>query len=141
MTRQAPEGAAQATRAAIDTYLARLSQRDLDSAVQVFAESAEFNAPGSPAVPWSGSRTGREGVMKFFTTLHEYLKPEEFTVTHIVVEGEQGVIIGHLRDTVKATGKPLVTPFAAHVTVVDGKIARYHLFEDTHALHRAVTDD
>ncbi|MFD9486086.1 nuclear transport factor 2 family protein [Streptomyces sp. NPDC059991] len=140
MSTQSDEGAAKATRAAIDAYLARLSARDLDGAVQVFAESVEWNAPGSSAVPWSGPRSGREGVMKFFTTLHEHLKPEEFTVTHIVVDGAQGVIIGHLRDTVKATGKPLVTPFAAHVTVVDGQIARYHLFEDTHALHRAVTD-
>lgn len=140
MSTQSTEGAAKATRAAIDAYLARLAQRDLEGAVQVFAESVEWDAPGSSAVPWSGPRSGREGVMKFFTTLHEHLKPEEFTVTHIVVDGEQGVIIGHLRDTVKATGKPLVTPFAAHVTVVDGQIARYHLFEDTHALHVAVTD-
>ncbi|MFD9795996.1 nuclear transport factor 2 family protein [Streptomyces sp. NPDC059070] len=141
MSEQPQAGAAQATRGAIDAYLARLAARDLDGAVQVFAESVEWEAPGSAAVPWSGRRDGRDGVMKFFTTLHEYLKPEEFTVTHIVVEGEHGVIIGHLRDTVKATGKPLVTPFAAHVTVVGGQITRYHLFEDTHALHRAVTDD
>ncbi|MGA4838425.1 nuclear transport factor 2 family protein [Streptomyces sp. G45] len=95
---------------------------------------------GLPQVPWSGPRSGRDGVRAFFATLHEYLQPEEFTVTHIVVDGEQGVILGHLRDTVKASGKPLTTPFAAHLTVVDGQVARYHLFEDTHALHRAVTE-
>ncbi|WP_172382377.1 nuclear transport factor 2 family protein [Streptomyces sp. MNP-20] len=140
MSTHSPEASARATREVIDAYLARLAERDLDGAVRLFAESAEFLAPGSPAVPWSGHHTGHKGVAHFFTTLHEYLQPEEFTVTHIVVDGEQGVIIGHLRDTVKATGKPLTTPFAAHLTVVDGRVARYHLFEDTHALHRAVTD-
>ncbi|WP_051855315.1 nuclear transport factor 2 family protein [Streptomyces sp. NRRL B-1347] len=140
MSTHSPETSAQATREVIDAYLARLADRDLDGAVRLFSESAEFLAPGSPAVPWSGNHAGHKGVTEFFTTLHEYLQPEEFTVTHIVVDGEQGVIIGHLRDTVKATGKPLTTPFAAHLTVVDGRVARYHLFEDTHALHRAVTD-
>ncbi|QCX80379.1 SnoaL-like domain protein [Streptomyces sp. YIM 121038] len=140
MSTHSPEASARATREVIDAYLARLADRDLDGAVRLFAESAEFLAPGSPAVPWSGHHTGHKGVAHFFATLHEYLQPEEFTVTHIVVDGEHGVIIGHLRDTVKATGKPLTTPFAAHLTVVDGRVARYHLFEDTHALHRAVTD-
>jgi ketosteroid isomerase-like protein len=66
------------------------------------------------------------------------VQPEEFTVTHIVVDGEQAVIIGHLRDTVKATGGTLATPFAAHLTVVDGRITRYHLFEDSYAVAQAV---
>ncbi|MFD9904374.1 nuclear transport factor 2 family protein [Streptomyces sp. NPDC059063] len=140
MSTQSPAGAAQATRGVIDAYLARLADRDLDGAAQLFSESVEWVSPHVPAVPWSGPLAGRSGVMTFFTTLHEYLQPEQFTVTHIVVDGEQGVIIGHLSDTVKATGKPLTTPFAAHLTVVDGQVTRYHLFEDTHALHRAVTD-
>ncbi|GHC74658.1 nuclear transport factor 2 family protein [Streptomyces flavofungini] len=139
MSTQSPAGSDRATREVIDTYLTRLAERDLDGAVRLFAESAEWVAPGSPDVPWSGNRTGRTGVSEFFTMLHEYLQPEEFTVTHIVVDGEQGVILGHLRDTVKATGAPLTTPFAAHLTVVDGQVTRYHLFEDTYALHRAAT--
>ncbi|MEI5097362.1 nuclear transport factor 2 family protein [Streptomyces sp. PmtG] len=141
MSPHSPEASAQTTRGVIDAYLTRLAERDLDGAVRLFAQSAEFLAPGSPQVPWSGNHTGQKGVMTFFTTLHAYLRPEEFTVTHIVVDGEQGVIIGHLRDTVKATGKPLTTPFAAHLTVVDGQVTRYHLFEDTYALHRAATGD
>lgn len=140
MSTQSPAGAEQSTRGVIDAYLARLSARDLEGAVQLCAESVVWDAQSSPDVPWSGVRTGRAGVMEFFTTLHKHLKPEEFTVTHIVVEGEHGVIIGHLRDTVKATGKSLVTPFSAHATVIDGQIVRYHLFEDTHALHLAMTD-
>ncbi|GHE48808.1 hypothetical protein GCM10018785_18000 [Streptomyces longispororuber] len=140
MSTHSPTASAQSTRGVIDAYLARLAERDLDGALRLFSDEVEFLAPGSPEVPWSGHHTGPQGVRHFFTTLHEYLQPEEFTVTHIVVDGGQGVIIGHLRDTVKATGKPLTTPFAAHLTVVDGKVARYHLFEDTHALHRAVTD-
>ncbi|EPH43654.1 nuclear transport factor 2 family protein [Streptomyces aurantiacus] len=141
MSTQSPTGSAEATRGAIDAYLARLAERDLDGAVRLFSEDAEWIAPGSPAVPWSGNRTGQAGVKEFFTLLHQYLQPEEFTVTHIVVDGEQGVIIGHLRDTVKANGKPLTTPFAAHLTVVGGQVTRYHLFEDTFALHQAATGD
>ncbi|KUF18395.1 MULTISPECIES: nuclear transport factor 2 family protein [Streptomyces] len=140
MSTQSPAGAAEATRQVIDAYLNRLEERDLDGAVRLFSESVEWVAPGSPDVPWSGNRSGQSGVMAFFTELHEYLQPEEFTVTHIVVDGEQGVILGHLRDTVKANGKPLTTPFAAHLTVVGGQVTRYHLFEDTYALHRAVND-
>ncbi|AXK31899.1 hypothetical protein DVA86_03800 [Streptomyces armeniacus] len=126
------------TREVCDAYLARLAERDLNGAVDLFSDTVDWDAPGSPDVPWSGRRSSREGVRDFFTTLHEHLQPEEFTVTHMVVDGEQAVIIGRLRDTVKATGGTLVTPFAAHVTVEDGQFTRYHLFEDTYALDRAV---
>ncbi|UGY94588.1 nuclear transport factor 2 family protein [Streptomyces gobiensis] len=129
------------TRATVDEYLRRLRERDLEGAVGLFAETLDWYAPGAATVPWTGRRSTRAQVMEFFTLLHEHLVPEEFTVTHIVVDGADAVIIGHLRDTVKATGGTLTTPFAAHVTVTDGSFTRYHLFEDSYALAQAVAPD
>ncbi|MBB5935692.1 nuclear transport factor 2 family protein [Streptomyces zagrosensis] len=129
----------ESTRAIIDAYLAKTRARDLDGAVALFSEDVAWDAPGSGAAPWSGRRSSRAEVAEFFRLLHDHLTPEEFTVTHIVVEGAHGVIIGHLRDTVKATGATLTTPFAAHVTVADEQITGYRLFEDTHALAQALS--
>lgn len=128
----------ESTRATIDAYLAKTRSRDLDGALALFAEDVDWDAPASGAAPWSGRRSSRAEVAEFFTLLREYLTTEDFTVTHIVVEGDNGVIIGHLTDTVKATGATLKTPFAAHVTVRDGLIVGYRLFEDTYALAKAL---
>ncbi|MFT2019073.1 nuclear transport factor 2 family protein [Streptomyces sp. 796.1] len=129
----------ESTRAIIETYLAKTRARDLDGAVALFAEDVDWDAPASGATPWSGRRSSRAEVAEFFHLLHQYLATDEFTVTHTVVEGEHGVIIGHLTDTVKATGAKLHTPFAAHVTVEGDHISRYRLFEDTHALAKALS--
>ncbi|GAA4666238.1 nuclear transport factor 2 family protein [Streptomyces youssoufiensis] len=129
----------ESTRATIDAYLAKTRARDLDGAVALFSEDVDWDAPASGAAPWSGRRSSRAEVAEFFRLLHEYLAPQDFTVTHTVVEGDHGVIIGHLTDTVKATGATLATPFAAHVTVRDGQIVGYRLFEDTHALAKALS--
>ncbi|NGO69557.1 nuclear transport factor 2 family protein [Streptomyces boncukensis] len=128
----------ESTRATIDAYLTRLSERDLDGAVGLCSDDVVWDVPFSGAVPWSGQHTGHAGVREFFRQIHEHLVPEEFTIAHIVVDGTEGVILGHLRDTVKATGAPLATHFAAHVTVTDGKISHYRLFEDSHGLARAL---
>ncbi|MER0242153.1 nuclear transport factor 2 family protein [Streptomyces sp. HSW2009] len=128
----------ESTRAIIETYLAKTRARDLDGAVALFAEDVDWDAPASGATPWSGRRSSRAEVAEFFHLLHQYLATDEFTVTHTVVEGDDGVIIGHLTDTVKATGAKLHTPFAAHVTVQGDHISRYRLFEDTHALAKAL---
>ncbi len=130
----------ESTRATIDAYLAKTRARDLDGAVALFSEDVDWDAPApaSGAAPWSGRRSSRAEVAEFFRLLHAYLERRDFTVTHAVVEGDHGVIIGRLTDTVKATGATLATPFAAHVTVRDGQIVGYSLFEDTHALAKAL---
>ncbi|MER6046597.1 hypothetical protein ABT168_03845 [Streptomyces sp. NPDC001793] len=57
--------------------------------------------------------------------------------TRTVVEGADAVVIGHMRQIVKATGKVFDSPFAFHLKVEGGKITRYITFEDSLALARA----
>jgi ketosteroid isomerase-like protein len=40
--------------------------------------------------------------------------------------------------TVRATGRDIVRPFAIHLCVRDGKIIRYHMYEDSWAVAEAV---
>jgi len=122
------------TRATVDAYLAHLDVGDIDGALELLAEPVDWDLPGSEIVPWVGRRSTRAEIATFFALLDRHLVLEEFVVSQVLVDGPDAVVIGHLRDTVKATGETLRTWFSIHFTVLDGKITRYHFYEDSHAV-------
>jgi ketosteroid isomerase-like protein len=46
-------------------------------------------------------------------------------------------VTGHCVFGVLSTGKKFTNAFALHFTVTDGKIVRYHMYEDSHAISAA----
>ncbi|QHC00079.1 hypothetical protein EK0264_07175 [Epidermidibacterium keratini] len=73
----------------------------------------------------------------FFASLDEHLETLRFEVDHIVVEGDQGVVLGVIEDRVRRTGRSFLSRFALHLTVDQGEFTRYHFFEDAAAAHAA----
>ncbi|MFI9719449.1 nuclear transport factor 2 family protein [Streptomyces sp. NPDC052396] len=125
------------TRTVIDEFYRRVGNGDIAGLGELFADEVDLDVYGSEDVPWIGKRsTGAEAV-EFFRTLPKYLEPLEFTVTKIFVDGEDAVALGHMRQKVKANGLVFDSPFAFRFTVVDGKITRYVVYEDSLALARA----
>ncbi|GAA2817666.1 nuclear transport factor 2 family protein [Saccharopolyspora taberi] len=127
------------TRATIEEFYARIGAGDAEGATALFAESVDWYVYGSPAVPWVGRLSTRAEVAEFFALLPERLERRAFDVARLLVDGEHAVALGHMHQIVRATGKPFITPFAFHFTVVDGRITRYHAYEDSHALAEAVS--
>ncbi|MFJ3786700.1 nuclear transport factor 2 family protein [Streptomyces sp. NPDC090093] len=122
----------------VDAFFERFGAGDLPGLLELFADTVDFDVPGSPDVPWTGARSGRGEIAGFFTVLGAALTPpEEFTVTATVVDGVHAVVTGRSRFGVVATGKTFTNPFALHFTVVDGKITGYHMHEDSHAIAAA----
>ncbi|MER7912776.1 nuclear transport factor 2 family protein [Streptomyces sp. NPDC090109] len=122
----------------VDAFFERFGAGDLPGLLELFADTVDFDVPGSPDVPWTGARSGRDEIAGFFTVLGTALTPpEEFTVTATVVDGVHAVVTGRSRFGVVATGKTFTNPFALHFTVVDGKITGYHMHEDSHAIAAA----
>lgn len=111
----------------------------LAAVVELFAEDVDWDIPGDLAgVPWIGPRRGREAAGAFFLELARRLEPRRFEVQRIVADGETAVLIGELASWVKDTGSLIETPFAFDLVVRDGRIVRYRLFEDSHAVARAM---
>ncbi|NMO17901.1 SnoaL-like domain-containing protein [Pyxidicoccus fallax] len=130
------EADARTTRSTVEALLQGLEAGK--SVAELFAEQVDWDIPGAKEVPWIGRRSTRAEVAGFFDSLHDHVIVHEFRVTQILVDGRDAVLLGRLHDTVKATGRPLTTAFAIHLTVEKGHITRYHLYEDSYAVARAV---
>ncbi len=104
-----------------------------------FDEDVDWFIPGDlEVVPWIGRKRGRTGVAEFYRQLGEHVVPERFEIRSIIADGEQCVVLGDLVTLVRATGRRIESEFAFDIEVRDGLLTRYHMFEDTWAVARAV---
>ncbi|WP_019818593.1 nuclear transport factor 2 family protein [Saccharomonospora saliphila] len=110
---------------------------DLDGAAALFAPSVDFAIPGAPDIPWIPDADSPEGMREFFRRLHDQLSRESFDITHTLTDGDDVVLLGRLHSVVKATGRPIHSRFAMHMTVTDGLITRWHMYEDGWEVARA----
>jgi ketosteroid isomerase-like protein len=61
------------------------------------------------------------------------------TVEKIITSGHNTVITGAFTHTAASTGKCFTTPVAMHLTLVEGKINRFHFYENTWIVSKAFT--
>lgn len=110
----------------------------LDAILDLFSESVDWDIPGDlDTVSWIGPRKDREGVGAFFRELAERIEPRGVKVRRILADHDTVVVLGDLESLVRATGKLIRSPFAYDLTVQEGKIVRYRMLEDSHAVARA----
>lgn len=107
----------------------------LGAILELFADEVDWDIPGDlDAVPWIGPRRDREAVGAFHRELAAQIAPERFEVRRILGDEEEAVAVGDLVSRVKATGRRIESPFAFVLAVRDGRIVRYRLLEDSHAV-------
>ncbi|MFI1582840.1 nuclear transport factor 2 family protein [Embleya sp. NPDC020630] len=109
-------------------------------AAALFADSVSFSIPHPPGIPWVPVVDSADGMRVFFELLQTHVQPKEFDLHQVIAEGDDVILVGHMVSEVKKTGRDIDTAFALHTTVRDGRITRYHLYEDTYAVARAYFD-
>ncbi|MER6139097.1 nuclear transport factor 2 family protein [Streptomyces sparsogenes] len=121
------------TRATVQEFLTRMATGDVEGIGELFAERVDWLIAENPDVPWIRPRATRADAVAHFRELGESLAPDPDgnTVDAIVVEGTEAVVTGTLAGTVRATGRRYRSPFAVRVTVEDGLITRYRVYEDS----------
>ncbi|MER7502248.1 nuclear transport factor 2 family protein [Nonomuraea pusilla] len=133
------------TRDVVDELLRRMAKGDHERTAELFAEPIDWQLSwpdeGHPAVPWIRPRSGRDEVADHFRSLedHHVTELNGTTVTHILVDGAHAVVLGEIAQTVRASGTAYTSPFALHLTVEDGLITRYHIYEDSLTVARALS--
>ena len=131
------------TRAAVAEFLSRLAEGDPDRISELFADTVDWQLDwpdaGHPAVPWIRERSTRADVADHFRALNAFHVPGERggMAPRILVDGPDAVVLGDIRQTVKATGRAYRARCALHVTVEGGVITRYHVYEDSLTVARA----
>ncbi|MCK2219500.1 nuclear transport factor 2 family protein [Actinomadura sp. ATCC 31491] len=131
------------TREIVEEFLRRMGEGDHRRTAALFAEPVDWRLDwpeeGHPAVPWIRPRRTRADVAEHFRSLEEHHVPElnGTTVTQIVVDGAEAVVFGDIAQTVRG-GAAYRSPFALRLTVEDGLITRYHIYEDSLTVARAL---
>ena len=118
-----------------------LAEGKTADAAALFTDSVSFSIPHPPGIPWVPEVDSAADMQTFFELLGSHVQPKEFELRQIIAEGDDVVLIGRMVSEVKKTGRDIDTAFALHTTVRDGRIIRYHLYEDTYAVARAYFGD
>jgi uncharacterized protein len=128
-------------RTTVEELLSRLASGDAHMVAEHFAEEVDFMCAGSEKVPWIRPRRTREDMADFFASMNENFVSEDrsASVSRCLVDGEDVVVMGHVSQRLKSNGKAFTIPFALHLTVSEGLITRYHVYEDSLTVAEAVT--
>ncbi|MGK5677330.1 nuclear transport factor 2 family protein [Micromonospora sp. URMC 106] len=134
------------TRAVVEELLRRVGDGDPDRIADLFAEQVDWQldwpVEGHPAVPWIRPRSTRADVADHFRALDAFHVPDKRggSVARILVDGKDAVVLAEISQTVKATGRAYTFPIALHVTVEEGQIIRYHVYEDSLTVAQALAN-
>lgn len=138
-------GAEAVTRGVVAEFLTRLEAGDPARIADLFAEEVDWKLDwpdgGHPDVPWIRPRSTRTEVADHFRTLDQFHLPAQRggLAPRVLVDGADAVVLGEIRQTVKATSTPYAALFALHLTVRKGLITRYHVYEDSLSVATALS--
>ena len=118
-----------------------LAEGKTEDAAALFADSVSFSIPHPPGIPWVPEVDSAEGMRTFFELLRTHVRAKEFELQQVIAEGDDVVLLGRMVSEVRKTGRDIDTAFALHTTVRDGRITRYHLYENTYAVAKAYFED
>lgn len=129
------------TRTTVEELLSRMGSGDADITAELFAQEVDFMCAGSEKVPWIRPRRTRQDMVDFFASMNENFVPEDrsASVSALLVDGQDAVMIGYVSQRLKSNGEAFTIPFALHLTVSEGLVIRYHVYEDSLTVAEAVT--
>lgn len=104
----------------------------------LFSEHLEWEIAGDDgALPWIGKKSGRQAVADFVTDTRVQIERLRFDVKDILTSDTRAAILGSLASKVKRTGRIIETDFVVTLTVANGEIIRFQMFENSFAVARA----
>jgi uncharacterized protein len=112
---------------------------DLAALMALMAEDLDFQHPMPQSIwPFAGKRKGRKGLEDFIKGSAEVIVREHFEPSEMIAQGDYVVVLLEERMSAKATGISFDNPHVHVFKVVDGKISRFLIFEDTAPLIAAL---
>jgi ketosteroid isomerase-like protein len=120
------------TAETMQEFFTKFGAGDRPGMLELFADEVDFTVPGSDTVPWTGHRSTHQQIAEFIRSALEDITTKKFDVTKIIVDGEDGIVLGEFAHEVHSTGKTFFSAFALHIRVTEGQIRLYHMFENSY---------
>ncbi|MEU9451038.1 nuclear transport factor 2 family protein [Streptomyces sp. NPDC048277] len=132
-------------RDVVEELLSRIGAGDPDRIAELYAEDLDWRLDwpeeehDRPATPWITHRSDRAGAAAHFRLLAAHHVPgqADTRIERVLVDGDDAVVLGEIRQRAKSTGRPYRARFALHLTVRDGLVVRHHVYEDSLSVARA----
>ncbi len=104
---------------------------NMPAVISSFSKDVVWIRAGAPFIPFSGTFTGIDEVMKMFAIQNENLVIKSFLPKTFCTNEDTVVVIGYDEVDVKPTGKSYAEDWVQAFTLQDGKIIRVEVFMDT----------
>jgi ketosteroid isomerase-like protein len=111
----------------------RFQNKDIAGLLELFADDIEWVGLRSEAIPFSGDYHGKQQTAQFFTLMDQAQEALQFEPQEFIAEGDKVVVTGQAKWAVKSNGQTYESPWVHIFTIRDGKVARFHQFNDTAA--------
>ncbi|QHY96969.1 SnoaL-like domain protein [Streptomyces sp. S4.7] len=133
------------TRQVVQELLRRIGAGDPDRIGELYAEEVDWGLDwpeaehGRAATPWIRRRSSRADAVANYREIAEHHVPGEVgtEIERILVDGNDAVVTGEIRQTARSTGRAYRARFALHLTVENGLVTRNHVYEDSLAVAQA----
>ncbi|RBM10354.1 ketosteroid isomerase [Prauserella sp. PE36] len=133
------------THDVVTELLTRIGEGDPARIAELYAEDCDWklNWPeaehGRAATPWIRHRSTRADAAAHYRELATHHVPEamDTRIERVLVDGDDAVVLGEIRQTARSTGVAYRARFALHLTVGHGLVTRHHVYEDSLAVAKA----
>ena len=115
----------------VQAFFAAFGKGDMDGIMATLHDDVQVVAGGKEVTPIYGTYSGHSGAKQFLTNLGENFDTQAFSVDELVGEGDTAFASGSFAHKVKSTGKLFESDWVLLAKIEEGKISRYHFFEDT----------
>jgi ketosteroid isomerase-like protein len=117
------------------------NRRDINTIINSLSQDCIWESMGQPEVPYAGIYHGQDDVRQFFQKLDDCLDISEFTLEHILENGNLVIATGHMNAAGKETGRRCTTIWAMTFEFDNQeRVVHFRDCYDTLAVARAVSD-
>ncbi|GAB7035721.1 nuclear transport factor 2 family protein [Streptomyces platensis subsp. malvinus] len=123
----------------------RIGEGDPERIAELYAKRSDWQLDwpeaehGRVATPWIRHRSTRADAAAHYRELaeHHVAGQAATEIERILIDGNDAVVLGEIRQTARPTGRAYRARFALHLTVEDGLVTRHHVYEDSLAVAQA----
>jgi ketosteroid isomerase-like protein len=127
------------TQAVLNSFYQNAGEKNAEGMVALCADQIDWYIAQSDFLPWTGKQKSKSGIADALTLLFNVHvdSEDQFEPGQIFNDGPEAAVFGFASRVAKATGKRYSIQFSQRFTIIDGKILKFLMLEDTPQVENA----